>query len=249
MDLRRACSSFSFLLAVAGVWIIFYAGAKSELNAAMDVLVLFKYSIEASGVNTLYLLFCVLPYTTSFCTEWSSHYLKSVVIRIGPVKYALSKLVACALSSALAVMLGISIFILSFLARLPLVSTTAPNYKVFTRTLGGEFLQNGPHIAYFALYILLLSLAGAFWATVGLCASAYLPNKFVALFTPYIGMFALSLLTSGLPPYLQINRITRTGVNMGGTFASLLYSVFFIGILFAGIGFLFVTKIKKRVSE
>ncbi|WP_025688565.1 hypothetical protein [Paenibacillus zanthoxyli] len=249
-DLKRAFGSIGFLIAAAGIWIVYYSGARTEMLHAPDVLLLFKYSAGASGINTIQILLCVLPYTTSFCSDWNSKYIMPVVIRSGTYRYAWSKIISCALSSGASIALGILLFILPFTLRIPLVSAEAGNFEAFaTRTLGGELLQNDHYIAYFAIYIYLAFLSGAFWSVVGLCASAYISNKFVALFTPFIGLYVLSLITYQFPPYLQLNKVTNGDFRIGSTSASLIYATLLIVALLAVVGFFFVKTVKKRLSN
>lgn len=249
VDVKRAFGSVGFWLATAGVWAVYYAGAR-EVSYAPDILLLFKYSTEASGFNTLLTLLCVLPYTTSFCQDWNSRYIRSLVARSGLPRYAWSRVIACACSAGASVALGSLLFVLSFAFRLPLVSTAGGNYEAFaTKTLGGALLLNGYPAAYFAVYIYLAVLAGAFWSVVGLCASAWITNKFVALFAPYIGFFTLGLVSSEWPLALQLTRVTRGDYQPGGTLASLLYATLFVAVLLGAVGFLFVTTIKKRFVQ
>ncbi|CAH1215439.1 hypothetical protein PAECIP111893_03970 [Paenibacillus plantiphilus] len=250
MDLKRAFGSSGFLLAILGVWLIYYAGAGSEIEYAPDVLLLFKYSTQASGFNKIIILCCVLPYTISYCIDWNSKYMRPVVIRVGSFRYALSKIIACGLSSAMAVVVGIILFIVPFAIHIPLVSPVAGNFEAFaTGTLGGELLLDGQYVSYFVVYIYLAALAGAFWAIVGLCASAFMPNKFVALFLPFIGLYVLNFITVEFPIWLQLNEVTNGDVIIGGTTFSLIYATLLVGVLLAGVGLLFVKTTARRLSN
>lgn len=250
IDLQRAFGSISFFLAVVGVAIIYYAGARSEINYAPDVLLLFKYSTEASGFHKLILLFCVLPYTISFCEDWNSNYIKAIVIRSGLRQYAISKMISCAFSAGISVWMGIALFIAPLMVNIPLVSTTAGNYEAFaTQTLAGEWLLEGRYLLYFAVYIYLASLAGAFWAVVGLCASAFIPNKFVALFIPFIGFYILVFFTYEFPVWLQLSKIANGDIGIAGTFPSLLYATLLFAVLFFLVGLLFMKMVARRLSH
>jgi hypothetical protein len=250
IDLKRAIGSIGFILAVAGVCIVYYAGARSEMRYAPDILLLFKYSTEASGINKILILFCVLPYTTSFCSDWNSKYIRPVVVRIGSNKYAWSKIIVCALTSGISVAMGILLFVLPLMLRIPLVSPAAGNYESFSsEPLGGGLLLNGHYIAYYAMYIYLAFLAGAFWSVVGMGASAYISNKFVALFMPFIVLYMLGFISDKLPKWLQLINITNGDYLIGGTFTSLIYATLLVGVLLAGVGLLFSKTIKMRLAN
>ncbi len=250
IDVKRAFGSFNFFLAIAGIWIVYYAGARDAMYDSAYVLLLFRYATEASGFNSILFLFCVLPYTTSFCSDWNSKFIRQVVGRAGIHKYALSKVISCAISAGAAATLGILFFLLSCAIKFPLVSPSGNTYENFvTTTLGGELLQSGHYAAYFAIYIYLVCLAGAFWSVVGLCSSAYITNKFVALFTPFIGIYVLSYATYKLPVWLRLNKVTWGEYEIGGVFTSLLYATSFVALLLAAVGFLFFKTAEKRLAN
>ncbi|MBC8059812.1 MAG: hypothetical protein H7Y18_04020 [Clostridiaceae bacterium] len=250
MDIKRAFGSIGFFVAVLGVGIVYYTGARTLFGYA-DILLMFKYVTEASSFNHIVILFCVLPYTTSFCSDWNSKYIRLVVIRMGPLKYAVCKIITCAVSSGTAMVLGIILFILPLTLRIPLVDTYSrfSSYESFVTTLGGGFLLNGHYIMYFAVYIYLMFLTAAFWSIVGLCASTYIPNKFVALFTPFIGLYVLSNITSKFPNWLRLDKVINGECIINGTFVSLIYATLFVTVLIAGVGLLFYENVERRISN
>lgn len=250
MDIRRAFGSVGFFLAAFGVCMVYYAGARTFFSYA-DILFMFKYATGGSSFNHVLLLFCALPYTTSFCNDWNSKYIRSVVARMGTRRYALCKIISCALSSGTAMVLGIILFTLPLTLRIPLVDTSSrlANYQQFITTLGGGFLLNGHFIMYFIVYIYLAFLAAAFWSVLGLCVSAYIPNKFVALFTPFIGLYVLAYITSKFPIWLQLNKITNGDCIINGTFVSIIYATIFVTVLIACVGLLFYKTIERRLSN
>lgn len=250
VDLGRSFGSISFLVAAFGIFIAYYMGIWGELHFKSDVLYLFKISDDASAFNMLTVLFCTIPYTTAFCSDWDSRYIRSTVIRTGLTGYGFSKVTACALSAGSAVALGKSLFVLSLIPWFSLVSTTADNYEFFaTRTLGGEFLLNGQYALYFAVYIYLGFLSGALWSVAGLCASAYMPNKFVAICTPFIAYYVLNIVTYAFPVWLRVNRISQGMCILGGTLLSLQYATLLFTALIAGAGLLFIRTSKRRLAN
>lgn len=131
-----------------------------------------------------------------------------------------------------------------------LVSTSAANFESFaTQTLGGIYLSQGHYIMYFAVYVYLAFLTGAFWSVVGLCASAYLPNKYVALCTPFIASSLINIVTYKFPVWLRLNRIAEGSFIIKGTFLSLVYATLSYSILIICIGLLFVNSAKRRLSN
>jgi len=250
MDLKRSFGTIGFLLAVVGVCVVYYSGAWNEIGFSQDILYLYKYSSEVSGFSTLITLFCVLPYTTGFCDDWNSQYIRPLFIRIGATRYGISKVIACALSSGTAVALGLILFIVSLMPWVTFVSKSAGNYEFFaTNTLGGVFLLNGQNGMYFAIYIYLAFLAASFWSVFGLCASAYIPNKYVALCTPFIASYILNFVTNRFPVWARLNKIIDGSCIIGGTLLSIFYATLLFSFLTIGVGAIFVKKAKRRIAN
>ncbi len=250
IDLGRSFGTLNFYVTLLSVCVIYYMGAWSELGTAKDILLLFKYSGEGSTFNMLMVMVCVLPYSTSFCSDWNSQNIRSCVIRTGCVKYCLSKVISCALSSGCAMMLGMVLFLISLLPRLPLVSVRATNYEYFaTRTLAGEFLLQNQYIKYFLVYILLGFLTGALWSIVGLFISAYVPNKFVIICGPFIIYYFLNLISYSFPIYLRLEKVYTGKCILGGTWTSLFYAVFLFIVLSVTVSILFTRSVKRRLAN
>jgi hypothetical protein len=250
MDLRRAFLSRGFWITASAVCILYYIGIWNEIKFAGDFLYLFKYSTDISSLNPLIAMLCVLPYTHSFCSDWNSQYIKFVIVRSGQDSYGISKVIACALSSGCAIALGMILFFISSMPWIKFVSPTATNFSFFsTQTLGGGLLLQGQYFLYLLTYIYLAFLTGAFWSVLGLCASAYIPNKYVALCTPFIAAATISLITVKFPVWLRLDKITEGSCILNGTFFSLSYATLIYTTLTIGAGMLFVKTAKRRMAN
>jgi len=246
VDLYRAFGSIEFLTAVFGVCIVYYIGAWSEIKFASDILYLFRYSSTSSTFYLLLVFVSVLPYTTCFCSDWNNEFIKPAMIRTGIREYCFSKVIACSLSSGC----GIIMFLLTLKPWYTLVSPSAGNYQFYaTKTLGGSFLLNGQYYKYFIVYILLGFFAGALWSTAGLLVSAFIPDKFVALCSPFIIYYMLNIATMSFPVWLRLNRITEGMCIIGGTFFSLCYAAILFITFISIIGLAFNWAVKRRLAN
>lgn len=246
IDMKRAFGSINFFIAAIGVCIVYYASVWREIFPKANILTLFEYAPVSLG--PLIALFCVLPYTTSFCSDWNSQYIRLIAIRTSHRGYGLSKVISCALSSGSAIALGNALFIISLMPRIALVSESSIK-SAAAYTVGGEFLLNGQYGMYFAIRIYLAFLAAAFWSVVGLCASSYMPNKFVALCTPFIASFFLNRATSTFPVWLRLNKISEGMCMLKGTWVSLAYATLLYTMLTVAVGLLFVRTAKRRLAN
>ncbi len=247
-DLIRSFISIEFALAVLGVYMVFYIGAWSELKFAPDILYLFRYAKEAGTFDIIFILVSIIPYTTCFCSEWNNQYIKPVIIRAGIRQYTISKIFTCAISAGCAYVFGMIIFVVSLKIRLPVISVNS-DLNPYIRTLGGEFLMDRRYFLYFAIYCMLGFLTAALWSAVGLYASSYLPNKYVALFTPFITYYVLNLFTSKFPIWLRLNRISQGRCVIGGIGSSLGYAILLHLLIIMIIAFLFSRKVKGRLEN
>jgi fumarate reductase subunit D len=92
-------------------------------------------------------------------------------------------------------------------------------------------------------------LSAAFWSVVGLCASSYMPNKFVALCTPFIISFFLNRFTYTFPIWLRLNRISEGMCKFNGTVISLAYATLVYTVLTTVAGLIFVKNAKRRLAN
>ena len=247
-DLMRSVISTEFTLAILGVCIVYYMGAWSELKFAPDILYLFRYAKEAGTFDIIFILVSILPYTTCFCSDWNNQYIKPFIIRTGIKRYTISKIITCMISAGSAYVFGMLVFVASLKISLPVISINS-DINNYTKALGGELLINERYILYFGVYCILGFLTAALWSTVGLYASTYLPNKYIALFTPFIMYYVLNLFTGKFPVWLRLNRISQGRCVIGGTATTLGYVILLHLALIIVIGFLFSRKVKGRLEN
>lgn len=112
------------------------------------------------------------------------------ISRCGKYAYARSKFLVASMLGGMTLFLGGLIFILALATYLPLVTPEQifeTSWIPFSGTLS---IGNG--WPYFAIVLYISFLGGALWASVGLCASAYFPNRYVAICAPFIFRFFLT---------------------------------------------------------
>ncbi|MBU5485121.1 hypothetical protein KQI86_12325 [Clostridium sp. MSJ-11] len=252
MDIRRSFLSIGFITSVIGTCFIYFLGDWIDiLWGRSDVLTYFFISISIGRVIQFTILLSALPYTISFCTDWNSKYIRPCIMRTGVNKYGWSKVVSCYLSGTMSIALGSWLFIILLMFKFPLVSTSSQYYEACKNTMFGQFLIDGRHILYFAFRIHLIVMACGFFSVVGLYISTYLPNKFVALTSPFIVYYFLSQLGHelDLPWYLCVDLIIKGNFQLGGDFINIIYSTLLFAILTIFTGFLFVKGVRRRVSN
>lgn len=126
-----------------------------------------------------------LPYTTAYIDECKSGYIKMYISRISVNRYVVAKVLACALSGGLVIMLGAVVsYILLALMLLPIEA--AP-----TIVSGADKVKSlSPIWGKFAL----LFASGCFWSMVGLMLASVTKSRYMAYIGPFVVCYILIIL-------------------------------------------------------
>lgn len=250
LELYRAIFSFKFLVIVFTVTLILFIGSSSELSLAKDVLYLFKYSIEASGLGYLLPLIGSLPHAASFAADYTSKYYRMMLSRTTPSGYAWSKVISCSLAGGISIIIGITIYLLRYAIRYPLVSSSAANYEYFVaKTIGGNYLTTSIPAIYFIICLILIFFYCIFWSCIGLCVSSFIPNTLVSYFSPFILSYILNAFSKQLPTYIRLKSISNGTVIIQNFSFSLIYAICVFTFLTLLFGLITHNKIVWRIQN
>lgn len=189
---KQAFSGAGFLLAAAGTVLVLALGVTDDLITAFrsETLLLNGYhwtllqTALTSDAMTLALpILSALPFTSSYIDDLRSGFLKEYLPRTKRGDYIAGKLAACSLSGALALVLGIvlagGLFALVFL---PMEAALEE---------GAEAM---PWLEALLSKCALFFCSGAFWALVGMTASAVTSSKYMAYAAPFILYYVMIIL-------------------------------------------------------
>lgn len=193
-----------FLFSVLGVFMGFcfdnWEGLRSSLyiptqyheNSVKCVMYYFFNSFSFGGVFSEYFatIMAAIPFAANYCQETEGGMSAYKISRCGTRTYVQSKFLVASLLGGLTLFCGGLLFALMLGTYLPIVtpgkifeSQWIPFYHALT-------IGNG--IPYMAIVLYISFLGGALWASVGLCASAYFPSRYVAVCAPFISRFVLT---------------------------------------------------------
>lgn len=157
----------------------------------------FLYSIYSTHARSGFDLFApvlaVLPAATIFCDDYNSGYIKNILMRQGKNQYITDTLICSSVAGGLAILLP-SFLVYTFFVfigmpnlpeNVPANSTTFLDQSVFS---GVQFWWGGCYMV--ILLLILAMLFGATWSNIGLCISSFIPNRYVALATPFAIYYA-----------------------------------------------------------
>lgn len=265
VDIKRSILSYKFIFATLLSCALYFLSGYNEFiyyapqAQNIDVLHFFRFLNSVGTFEVMLVLCCVIPYTSSFCSDWNSKYICSIRIRTSTDKYSVSRVVSCAISGGLAIAMGILLFILILSFKYPLVDINGGMFQSYIMELeyNTEYqscllplLVNENYIAFYALSIYLIFLFGAFWSVVGLCISALIPNIFVALCSPFILYFLQGILLKNVPNQYNASYITKGDFNIGaGVVGNMIFVTFYMSVLIAIFGAIFTCIVKRRIYD
>lgn len=251
MSVRQLLASPVFYLSILMVFALCVLSAKETIFditiPRIDLAYVLDLIMDMSHFQQLLILLAALPFAAGFCNDWCCQYIRPVVVRSGVKKYALSKVLVCALSAFLVILIGMSLFFVIVGFLLPVAHPNPINEPVPPY---GVFLEGPAPFLYLLCVCSLFALSASLWAVIGLAVSARLPNKFVAICTPLIASYVLPELTLYLPSPCNLYFLAR-GRNIlhQGAVVSFLYCAGVFLALIAVAGYLFYWTVKRRMRN
>lgn len=251
--LKEECKRSLFTYKMAFVIVFMYGIALRVLisNYAFSYgrseVFLYADCFAASGMSYFIALFAVIPYSTIFCSEYNSGYIKHIILKTGFKGYFKHRMVGISLSGSIAI--GISLILI--FATILIIGNpySAQDTKVLGNGIWYKVINQGGIYWYFALKLLLGMIYGAVWAMCGFAASTWFTNKYVALLTPLV--INLSL-WSALGEYPHLNPLHMFRGDYGlineftGTFTYIFIFQFTLLILFVIISYF---GMKRRLRD
>lgn len=190
-------------------------------------------------------VFAALPFTANFVDEWTSGVAVHCIARKGIKKYAVANVLFCAAAAMLTVFLGMTLFS-------GLYSLFVPFYVYDGNPYGfifGQFLSSGHGGIYLILRILVFSASCAMWAVMGMLLSAFLPNKYAAVCSPFVASYVIERITILFPADLNLWYLSLSFVTFKSDLIGFLYCVGIFAAISAVCGIAFVYLVRKRVQN
>lgn len=230
----------------------FYIYAPQSEN--IDVLHFFDFLRNVGVFETMIIICCTIPYSTSFYIDYTTSYIKLIKYRTTENKLIISKFIACAISGGLSIMLGVLLFVSVVALKYPLVNTLGGAYQSAIMRLDYSpqafdiLLLNGKYLSYFVINMYLIFLVGALWSVVGMLISLVIANPFVAMFSPYLLYFSQDYFinTKNLPRIINTSSIIKSQFYFDGVFVNLIISSLIIFAIMCILFAMFVYFFKRR---
>lgn len=186
-DLKRSFLNVGFLAGMIAVtWILVDAVFQAPLDRSRSSYYILANVESASGFGPFAAVFPSLAYSSVFCEEYNSGYLKMVLTRMSYKKFGAMRLATTALSGGTMLAVPVS-----------LALGMAYGFGVPGIPVGSDagLLDSALELAYIEAYgdgfvfagkVLLTFLFGCIWAVAGLAFAVWIPNKYVSLIAPFV---------------------------------------------------------------
>lgn len=215
-DLKRALTSWAFIVAVVGMAVaaLFGVGDKiisavgEEMAQGLEQGYTIQLAMEAlrSDVVLLVLpILCALPFTAAFLDDFKSRYIREYLPRCGKNRYVGAKVLSTALAGGLALFLGVILMLIVFALifvpweKPPVVPELSPYEQQMMEMMGegGNQADVGAQINFmqFMQRAFLFFLNGCLWSLLGGLLAAITMSKYMAYAAPFIFYYVLVILS------------------------------------------------------
>lgn len=233
-----------FKVAVLGVVLVCFTRFTSYIRSG-NVYGQFDLLLCFDTLRKVIAIFGALPFAANFSAEWNNSTSNMYITRCGTVRYAVSNVIVTYVSSFITVLSGMLIFA-------ALLSCFMPFCAVDESTLAlpyGFLLQTSFPFLAIMLKAAVFAASCAMWSVMGLMLSAFFPNKYVALCTPFAASYIVERITIQFPAPLNLWTVSISMLNWDNTVLLFLYSVGLFTAIAAICGIVFTLKVKRRVQS
>lgn len=265
-DLKRALTSWGFIVGIFGLAIAAFFGAFGEVLAVYNGELEFVdkgyyMTVAMNGLNSQIVfmalpVLCVLAFSAAFVDDYKSRYLTLYLPRSGVGDYTRGKVAATALSGGLTLCIGVFVTIAVFALLLVPMETPLPEME----EMGGDYMMESDMMGDggegFMVFIDLMTRAlvffanGCLWALVGGALASATMSRYMAYTSPFIFCYVLLILSDRyLKDIYMINPREWLNPTLDGFMWGAWGALIFIGEIIIICGFLYAFSIRRRLRH
>lgn len=229
--LRRDVISVSFCLSVALVFLaLLYS--KDIFSPGISAVSLFIFPISWNNATGLVALAAGICSAANFAQERTTRYARYILARIPRRRYLIARFAAICLSTGCALFAAFLLFGLFCFFESGGILLPSDFSQVEVQTMS-PLLTGGFPVLWFLPILAVQFMFGIALGGLGACATAFVPNRFIAYSAPFIIFFVWAQICSwaGLPAWanpLNLSKYTFQTASMAATFA--LYVATYLGV-------------------
>ncbi len=251
-DFYRAFLSTGFVIGIASTVAIFYFGSVGMKTHNDSAVAAFNNTYKYNNISQLLFLTATFAYSAGFCIDWQTRFTYPLIIRSKTNAYMLSKCITAAVTGGLSVATGAFIFISCICLTQPSILPQPLEINVeFSSQAFGDLLVAGQAGLFFLSYLYIIFLSAAFFSSLGLLVSGYLPNKYAAYIAPFTLGFMMNQIANmlHLPIWLDPVKLSTAKIFNASTSTILLRATTTLLSFTIICAVLFIYKAKRRISN
>lgn len=204
-----------------------------------------------SGFDLFAPALAVMPAATLFCDDYNCGYIKNILVREKRVQYIQEVFICSTAAGGLAVALPCCLTSFFFML------IGQPNTKIdivggisslLGETIFADIQFIGGGIVVVLILLVYAFLFGAVWSDIGLCISAFSPNRYITLAAPFAIYFSLHLILYRTHTFLQFSPANMLMAN--ATFIpNIAFPIVYEMFLLLGSLYLFKSRINRRLRN
>ena len=176
-----------FFLLIGPIWNILVVCIKNSFS--LDYCYILNSAVSNGSFCVFAPLLATISYTASFSDEIKSGLIRDILIRENKISYLLKKMMANSICGGLTLSAPLIILtIVSIVVGVPYSVEDIPagNSTIFENTVfeNFQFVWGGLLVSLICVFLTFLS--GMVWSNVGLCLSAFVQNKYIAVGFPLV---------------------------------------------------------------
>lgn len=261
MNLRSFFLSSNLYISIAANLVILiissvlrYIGSGGQFGSS-DVCTEFDTEFYFTMIPKIVVLISSFPVITSFCADWNTQYIRSVVGRTGIKRYLRHKVLFCIFGTFISAFISLWLFTFYLQTKMPMITPSGAENLSRVHPFG-ELAAASPYIFQF-LKITCFSIYCSFWSVVGLAVSAYIPNRFVVFVMPFVIYYISENIfnnkaVEALPTFLHIPYLGLAAVThplFGNPVIDIMYILALFLALSFWVGGIFIKGAKRRINN
>lgn len=203
--------------------------------------------LDLDSMRKVIAIFGALPFAANFADEWTNTVTTSCVSRCGVRKYAFSNIALCFISSLIAVFLGMMLYAVICSVFMPLYNydQLQDHFSPLQRAL---ILSRMP-VLYIIYYVFVFAASCAMWSVMGMMLTAFFPNKYVAICSPFVASYIIERISMQLPDTFNLWYVSLSRLGWENVWVQFFYSVGLFVAIAAICGLVFAVIVKRRVQN
>ncbi len=190
------CIIVTFLILLQANWSDFYnqhfQPEGTNLNYFCIALIFSYLPLVAPVISAM-------PYSYSFCDEARTGFATYSMIRGHRYEYLVAKIVSTGLSGG--IVLGVGVFLYGLFVTLlavPYNPNNPAHYISYSNSIWEPFMNESSGLPYIIAMSVEYFIFGFIWSNVGMAASSFIRNRYIALTAPFIIYYILLYITPQL---------------------------------------------------